>query len=290
MKEIKKPTSFKEATGKIEFNLKYDIVFHYTMQKSLKALTGLVCSLNGLRPEDVKTITVENPIDLNTASKETVMDIKLTLNNNEIHNIELQTYNDKYWLKRSIQYLCRAYDSIKDGDDYSNLKKTTHFCITDQDLFEDYPEFYSSYYLTNSNKKYSNIYSTDFSIKVLNLNHTDIATNEDIDNNLLYWASLFKANTWEELKALIVTNPIVEEVGNLIFELNTDNQTKELLEGKRRYREMLASERAGGREEAAEEYLPIIKEKDELLAEKDKTIAEKDARIAELEALLKKNC
>ncbi len=82
----------------------------------------------------------------------------------------------------------------------------------------------------------------------------------------------------------------------MIFELNTDNQTKELLEGKRRYREMLASERAGGREEAAEEYLPIIKEKDELLAEKEKTIsennkiiAEKDARIAELEALLKRN-
>ena len=38
-------------------------------------------------------------------------------------------------------------------------------------------------------------YSTDFCINVLQLNHIDKATLEDIDNNLVYWAKLFKAKT-----------------------------------------------------------------------------------------------
>ena len=76
---------------------------------------------------------------------------------------------------------------------------------------------------------------------MLSLNHTDVATEDDISNNLVYWASIFKATTWEEFKALADEDPTMEEVANLILELNTDNQAKELLEGQRRYREMMAT-------------------------------------------------
>ena len=74
-----KKISYKNATGVIEFTLKSDLMFHYVMQKSKAALLGLVCSLKGLSPSEVREIIVLNPIDLSKFAKETVMDLKLIL-------------------------------------------------------------------------------------------------------------------------------------------------------------------------------------------------------------------
>ncbi len=289
--------SLEQAIGKIEFTLTDNLVFHFSMQRSKNALKGLVSSLKGIPIGNIVDVVVENPITLNDDSKTTIMDLLVTLNTNEIINIELQMYNDSFWLKRSLLYLSRAYDSIGEGDNYKLLKKTTFICITDQDLFKEYPEFYSHYLLTNTNKKFRNYYSTDFGINVLNLRHTDIATKTDINNKLLLWAKVFKATTWEDLRALSEGNPIIREVSELVLEMNTDKYTKGILEGKRRYRELMATYQAEA-EEAQQELqsaLSTIAEKDSALAkkdsalaEKDSTIAEKNSTIAEMDLLLQK--
>ncbi len=276
--------SYRDATGVIEYTLKSDLIFHYVMQKSKSALKGLVCSLKGLSYTQVKDVIVLNPIDLNNMSKETVMDLKLILNNDEILNIELQIYTDKYWINRSILYLCRAYDSIGEGDDYSKLKSTTHICITDQNLLGGDPEFYSEYPLLNTKNHLP--YTKKFGIKVLELNHTEYATKEDIDNNLVYWANLFKAETWEEFKALADGNPDIEEVGDMILELNTDDQAKEILEGQRRYREMMASQYTAGYTDAEEKYESIIADKEAEIVNKETTISDKNAIIADKDATI----
>ena len=272
-KDNSQKLTYETATGEIEFTLMSDMMFHYVMQNSKNALTGLVCALKGLSTDDVQDILVENPIDLNSAGKETIMDIKLTLNNNEILNIELQVYPDKYWISRSIIYLCRAYDNIGSGDNYSLVKPTTLFCITDQELIPNAEaEFYAKYRLTNL--KNHHLYTDKFGINMLQLNHTDLATQEDINHNLVYWANLFKATTWEEFKKLAKDHPDIEEVGNMIFELNYDNQAKELLEGQRRYREQMNSQYTAGYTDAEEKY--------------ESELAKKDATIAELQAELEK--
>ena len=233
----------------------------------------------------MKSIVVENPIDLNNYGKETIMDLKLTLSNNEIMNIELQVYADKYWIMRSILYLCRAFDSIGSGDNYSKLMPTTHICITDQELFPDEtPEFYAQYLLLNT--KTHKPYTKNFGINVLQLNHTKEATTEDINNNLVYWAKIFKATTWEDFKALARGNSVIEEVGNMMFKLNTDNQAKELLEGQRRYREMMSSQYTAGYTDAEEQLQAVIAEKEATIADRNAAIAYKDAEIAEKEAVI----
>lgn len=277
-KDNSKTLTYETATGEIEFTLMSDVMFHYVMQNSKNALIGLVCALKGLSTDDVQDILVENPIDLNSAGKETIMDIKLTLNNNEVLNVELQVYPDKYWISRSIIYLCRAYDNIGSGDNYSLVKPTTLFCITDQELIPNAEaEFYAKYRLTNL--KNHHLYTDKFGINMLQLNHTDLATQEDIVNNLVYWANLFKATTWEEFKNLAKNHPDIEEVGNLIFELNYDNQAKELLEGQRRYREQMNSQYTAGYTDAEEKYEPELAKKDAALAKKDATIAELRAEL-----------
>ncbi|MBR4667697.1 MAG: PD-(D/E)XK nuclease family transposase [Butyrivibrio sp.] len=282
MKETQSDTnsckiSYQNATGPIEFPLTSDIVFHYTMQKSEKALLGLVCSLKGIKQNEVKKIQVLNPISLNKLSKETILDLLLTLNNNETMNIEVQVYLDKYWKMRSILYLCRAFDCLKGGDDYSLLKPTIHYCITDQEILPDSDEFYSQFLMLN--KKNHTAYTDKFGINVLQLNHTELATEKDISNNLLYWAKLFKAKTWEEFKALAKDNPVIEEVGNMIFELNTDEETKYMLEGQRRYKEMIASQYAAGYSDAEDKLNPIIEAQKEELEKVKEDIAKKDLEL-----------
>jgi hypothetical protein len=131
---------------------------------------------------------------------------------------------------------------------------------------------------------------------VLQLNHTDLATEEDISNNLVYWANLFKATTWEEFKKLAKNHPGIEEVEKLIFELNYADQEKYILEGQRRYREQMNSQYTAGytdaeekcKAEIAEKHSKISKLQDGLLSEKDATIANKDSEIAQLRAELEK--
>lgn len=74
----------------------------------------------------------------------------------------------------------------------------------------------------------------------------------------------------------------------MIFELNYDNQAKEILEGQRRYREQMNSQYTAGYTDAEEKYETVIAEKDNMLSEKDATIANKDSEIAQLRAELEK--
>ena len=61
-KDKSKKLTYETATGEIEFTLMSDIMFHYVMQQSEKALTGLVCALKGLSPDDfVDKVQNEHP-------------------------------------------------------------------------------------------------------------------------------------------------------------------------------------------------------------------------------------
>jgi len=123
---------------------------------------------------------------------------------------------------------------------------------------------------------------------VLELNHTDNATQEDIDNDLVYWAELFKADTWEKFKELADGRPDIEEVGHLMLEVNADTLAKEKLERQRRYREMLASQYTAGYTDAEEKYEEIIAKDKAAFADKDATITELENEIQKLRSQLNK--
>ena len=185
---------------------------------------------------------------------------------------------DRYWIPRSLLYLCRAYDSLKEGDDYSKLRTTTHFCITDQDLFPGNSKFYSQYYFMDTVDH--QIYSDKIGIGVVQLNQIKNATNTDRENNLVYWAKLISAETWEEFKALADGSPAIEEVGDLMMQINADNEKKTVLEAQRKYREVVASQYAAGVEDTEEKLKPIIEEQKAVIAEKDATIAKLQEQLA----------
>lgn len=64
-------------------------------------------------------------------------------------------------------------------------------------------------------------------LSVVDLNRTDLATREDREWKIDYWASLFKATTWEELKMLAEQSSVMKDAVETIYELTADEAIRE---------------------------------------------------------------
>ncbi len=50
-----------------------------------------------------------------------------------------------------------------------------------------------------------------------------------------YWAALFKARTWEEMKAMAAGNEYLQEAAHTIYEVNSDRVIREQCIRRREY-------------------------------------------------------
>ena len=215
------------AEGKIDYTLMNDMLFHMVMSKSKKALKGF-------RESDVRSVKLLNTIDYTeTLTKQIALDVRVELNNRELIDIEIQVAKKQGWINRSLLYLCRTFDNLQAAEDYERIKPATHVGILDFNLFPEHPEFYARYLMTNV--KNGNVYTPNFALNVLSLKHIDKATAEDEANSLVYWARLFKATTWEELKKLAEHSSAFEEVTDKMYKVNTDEQERYLIEAHEKY-------------------------------------------------------
>ena len=255
------------ATGPIPVTLTNDMLFHRVMELSNNALKGLVCALKGLDPKKVMEVELTNPIDYSSyAGKEIILDVRVKLDDAELLDIELQLYVGKDWEKRSLYYLCRTFDSIGEGERYRLLKPTTFIGIQNKSLFPDEPEFYSKYQLLNV--KTHKPYSTLISLNVLYLNQIDLATDEDVERGLVYWAKLFNATTWEDLRELETCKPEFEEVASVMYKSNMTVEERSLYEAHQKflmYQRSLYDDGYYTAKEEDEAELAAVKEENERL-------------------------
>lgn len=129
-------------------------------------------------------------------------------------------------------------------------------------------------------------YSSLLELNVLYLNQIELATKEGKDNKLDYWANLFKATTWEELKTIVKNDPCIEEVAKVMYSSNIIPEEKTILEAEQRFRlvskGVYHSGYKSGYEEGVKDSLDIIADKENIISEKDKTIEDKDKQIDKL--------
>ncbi len=275
------------ASGEISVTLTNDMMFHCVMQHSNEALKHLACSVKGFRYEDVQDVTLLNTIDYGEINpKEIILDTRILLKNNNILNIELQMYTETFWTERSLLYLCRSFDTLNGGDDYSQLKETTQVCITDQDFFKNCDkEFFARFGFINT--KYYYPYSTLWSIFVLNLNRIDLATEKDKENNLDLWARMFKATTWEEFHELAKEFPIAREVARIMYAINADVHERSKFEAHRRYLEdKITTENELARlrlsSEKKDQTIAIITaDRDQAIVDRNQAVADRDQAVAD---------
>ena len=219
--------ALEKATGEIKYNMTNDYMFRALFQQNTVALKGLLSSLLHMPPEDILSVEIMNPIVIGETinDKEFRLDIKAVLNHYQQINLEMQVVNHHDWPERSIGYLSRMYNSLQKGDQYINVKPAIHIGILNFSPFDGEPIFYSRNVLMDMNKH--RIYSDKFQVNVLELKQIELATEEDKEWNLDFWAKLFKARTWEELKMIAKDNEYFTEASNTLCDLYADFNVRE---------------------------------------------------------------
>ena len=271
--------SYKEATGVIRFKMTNNYMFRFILQKNKKVLTGLICALLHLDPKDIKKIEITNPINLSedVSGKEFILDIHVLLNDNTLINLEMQVGNEYNWPERSLSYLCRGFDNLQKGQEYEDVLPVIHIGFLDYTPFPEHPELYAKYVMTNV--KNNHVYTDKFVLRVVNLNRIDLATEDDKAYNIDYWARLFKAETWEELKMLAGDNEYLQEAAESLYVANADEVVRQQCQARedaeRRERTILRDKRI-----LAEELAQVKNE----LAQKDNELKQLKAEIAKLKS------
>lgn len=226
------PEEFYTASGPLHFKMTNDALFHIVFEANHRALKGFLCSLLRLTPEEISSVEVTNPIDLGNSiySKNFVLDLKLLLNSKVVINLEMQVENLSFWKDRSLCYLCRSFDNLNKGDSYLKIKPAIHIGILNFDLFPETPEFYANYHLSNdvTHKKYSD----NFRLSVLQLKHTELATEEDRHWGLDLWAKFFNADSWEVIHMLAQKNPYIADAAQTVYHVSEDDRIRAMCEAR----------------------------------------------------------
>ncbi len=226
---------FLNASGPVPYCMINDYLFRAVLQSSNKALKGLICALLHLSEQEVFSVEITNPIVLGESveNKEFRLDINVVLNNNTLINLEMQIANKLNWRERSVMYLCRSFDQLNHGQDYTEAKPVIHIGFLDYSLFEECPEFYASYKLINI-KNYQK-YSDSLTLCVVDLSHIDLATEEDKRYHIHEWARLFKATTWEEIKMIASKDEYLKDASQTMFRMSADDMVRKRCRDREEY-------------------------------------------------------
>lgn len=165
--------------GAVRYDMTNDYMFRAVLQSNNTVLRGLICSLLHLDENEVISVVVTNPIILGDANKdkEFRLDVNVLLNDSTLINLEMQVTNRLNWHERSVTYLCRSFDSLEHGQNYSRAKPAVHIGFLDYTLFPERPKFYDTYKLlsVHDHEKYRD----SLTLCVVDLSRTELATEED---------------------------------------------------------------------------------------------------------------
>ena len=284
---MQKNTSIPQS-GALIVPMTNDYLFRALLQQNNLVLKGLICALLHMEEADISSVIITNPIRLGDSidNKTFVLDINVIMNQHHIINLEMQVVNLNNWQDRSLSYLARNFDHLKKGEDYKLTHPVIQIGLLDYTLFPEHPEFYSSYQFLNV--KNHTLYSDKWRISVLDLSRIDLATEEDRQYQLDYWAALFKAKTWEELQMLAQDNHYFKEASETVYELTQEERIRQQCLAREDYnRTMKGIENdfaalKAGLADANQQ----LSEKDQQLSEQSQQLSEYQQHIQALEAQL----
>ena len=223
------------ASGPIQYGLTNDYMFRAVLQESNETLKLLLSALLPIPYEEIIECVITNPIILGESidDKTCIMDVRVKLNNNRLINLEMQMGHLDNWCNRALFYLCRLFCNIKSGQDYSQLLPAIHIGILSDPPFSDMDDFYSEYLLTNT--RHPHIFSRNFSLRMLNLNQLENATENERVSELYHWACLFRAKTWEDIRMIAENNNAIREAASHLKILSEKEKIQQQAESRERY-------------------------------------------------------
>ena len=257
---------FEQATGSPKYGLTNDYMFRVVFQENELARKGLIAAILHINPNNIQSVTISNPITLGSKldDKEFILDLKVLLNNNHLINLEMQMTDQHNWQDRSLSYLCRSFDQLYKGEDYSEAKPATHIGFLNFAPFPERLEFNGCYKFLNV--KNHGLYSDKLTLYVVDLTHIELATEEDKAWGIDHWARLFTANTWEEVKMIAEKDIHMQAAAEEMYVLSADEMIEE-------------------RCRARDDYMKLERTRNKIMKELTET---NEALLSELESLRKR--
>lgn len=121
-------------------------------------------------------------------------------------------------------------------------------------------------------------------MSVVDLTHINLATEEDKAYRIDYWASLFKAATWEEIKMLAQEDEYIREASDTIYQLTQDEKIRLQCEAREDYYRRQRSVQA-----YMEQQADIIKQQENIINQHESTINRQENIIRQQTEQLKKS-
>jgi len=244
-------------TGEIRYGLTNDYLFHIVFQRNLDALAHLIALVLGVPRSDIKSVKVENILEPGNdiEAKSCVLDVKVTMNDDTIIDLEMQVEDYGNWTDRSLTYLCRMYDNLLKGQNYIEVKKAIHIGFLDYHLKGFVEQFRSEYLMTE--QKNGQVYSRKFQLFVIDLKTLDDKNYKvsEEERELYEFAKIFKAKTWEEVREMAENSKVIDGILFTWREASEEEKVQDAIEARRRYEWDKASARQMGIEEGRDAHL-----------------------------------
>ena len=222
----KNPAGSPLMDDRLYVELTNDLLFHMVFSKNMEALKDLLSSLLAMDPDRIQRIEILNPMQYNDSyeTKETILDLKIHLNNESFILVEIQVREFKYWTNRTLIYACRQITDQTNGKDaYQKLQPVVQIAIMKYSLFPERRRFYTEYKLQDDEQQEL---TDKLKFYVLDLTAVDLATETDQTNGLVEWAKRKgikeAANTMEVIMATPSQRQKIWERKLALMDYNTE--------------------------------------------------------------------
>ncbi|SMB88566.1 conserved hypothetical protein (putative transposase or invertase) [Desulfonispora thiosulfatigenes DSM 11270] len=258
---MKKNKKYDLMDPKIDFAFKQ--IFAGKFKESKIVLIDLLNSILGFE----ETVKITDILYLNPytdkeyeESKQSILDIKVKTNKEELIDIEIQIRNSDNYRKRSLYYWSTIYgEQIVEGEAYNELKRCIVINILNFNLITENEHYHSIFNVREKNKNFA--LNHDLEIHYLELKKFLKSTGEEKFTGLEQWLIFLKDSGNENKREIInqirKENEVIDMAGEILEKLSQDEKARAIYQQRRKwYLDKVSSEKyflSKGREEGIKE-------------------------------------
>ncbi|MCX4328451.1 MAG: Rpn family recombination-promoting nuclease/putative transposase [Lachnospiraceae bacterium] len=202
---------------------KIDFAFKEIMGDS-EVRKGFLSAVLKINPEDIKETKIIDTFLRKKHKKDKlgILDVRILMDDGTEIDVEIQLIKFTAWEDRTLFYVSKMItEQIKEGEDYSKIKKCIHIGVLDFVLFKDTGEFYSSFHLMEDNRH--TVYSDKIEFHVIELPKLPEELKEN-SSDLLLWAKFLNAEKKEEFEMLAKKNMYIEKAYDRLQVISMDKK------------------------------------------------------------------
>ena len=259
---------------------KIDFAFKEIMRNEL-VRKGFLSAVLGIKDTEIKTTVMLNTNlpKIHDDEKQSILDVRLTMNDNTEIDIEIQLAYMKSWADRSTFYISKMLvEQIGINKRYTNIKKCIGINILDFDYIKQTKRFHTVYHIRED---VENIPFTD----IVEWHIVELPKLPKITDgtNLYNWARFINAKEEEEFEMLAAEDVYLKTAYEQLEVISQDEQKRLEYEARQKaiydYNTLVEENFERGREQGIEQG---INQRNAILKERMRAKGYTDEQIAEL--------